>query len=153
MRISKKTSSHFWVISSVKSESNLIQLKYKPRSIFLFLRIENTYTYIKSLRELAGHHRRFIRNLAELGNPLAKLLKKDVDFQRTEEQQLAVDKFKEILTDDKILRYPDSTREFNSTADASNFAVGAVSSQGTGGKDLPIACASRTLNESETRFR
>lgn len=139
----------------MKSESNLIQLKYKPRSIFLFLRIENTYTctYINSFLELAGYHRRFIRNLAELGNPLAKLLKKDVDFQRTEEQQLAVDKFKEILTGDKILRYPDSTREFNSTADASNFAVGAVSSQGTVGKDLPIAYASRTLNESETRFR
>jgi hypothetical protein len=51
-----------------------------------------------------------------------------------------------------ILQYPDFTREFTLTTDASNEGIGAVLSQGQIGKDLPIAYASRNLNKAEKNY-
>lgn len=51
-----------------------------------------------------------------------------------------------------ILQYPDWDKPFILTTDASNVALGAVLSQGTIGRDRPIAYASRTLNQAETRY-
>ena len=51
-----------------------------------------------------------------------------------------------------ILQYPDFSKPFVLTTDASNFAIGAVLSQGKIGSDLPIAYASRALNASETNY-
>jgi len=50
------------------------------------------------------------------------------------------------------LRYPDFTKPFILTTDASNFAIGAVLSQGTMESDRSIAFASRTLNEAEVNY-
>lgn len=49
----------------------------------------------------------------------------------------------------QILAYPDFEKPFNLTTDASQFALGAVLSQGEIGKDRPVAFASRTLNKAE----
>jgi len=57
-----------------------------------------------------------------------------------------------LLCNDPLLRYPDFTKPFILTTDASNFAIGAVLSQGTMGSDRPIAFASRTLNEAEVNY-
>jgi len=51
-----------------------------------------------------------------------------------------------------ILQYPEFSREFIPTSDASNDGTGAVLSQGQIGKDLPIAYASRSLNKAEKNF-
>lgn len=48
-----------------------------------------------------------------------------------------------------ILCYPDFSKRFILTTDASNFALGAVLSQGEVGKDKPIAYASKSLNKYE----
>lgn len=50
------------------------------------------------------------------------------------------------------MQYPDFSKPFNLTTDASNVALGAVLSQGPPGRDLPIAYASRTLNDSEQNY-
>lgn len=59
---------------------------------------------------------------------------------------------KDLLTNEPILQYPNLDKPFNLTCDASNVALGAVLSQGPIGQDLPIAYASRTLNESEQKY-
>lgn len=59
---------------------------------------------------------------------------------------------KSILTSGDILVYPDFTKPFLLTCDASDFAIGAVLSQGEFGKDRPIHFASRTLNATEERY-
>lgn len=51
-----------------------------------------------------------------------------------------------------ILQFPDFSKPFILTTDASNYALGAVLSQGAVGNDKPIAYASRTLNDAETRY-
>lgn len=53
---------------------------------------------------------------------------------------------------DPILQYPDFTKPFVLTTDASNIALGAVLSQGRIGNDKPICFASRTLSESEINY-
>lgn len=58
----------------------------------------------------------------------------------------------EILANDPILIHPDFSKIFNLTTDASNFAIGAILSQGPIGSDKPIAYASRTLNPAEINY-
>lgn len=57
---------------------------------------------------------------------------------------------KNLLCNDPILQYPDFSKDFILTTDASNYALGAVLSQGAIGSDKPICYASRTLSTSET---
>ena len=57
-----------------------------------------------------------------------------------------------MLTQSDILQYPDFERPFILTTDASNFALGAVLSQGQVGSDKPVAYASRTLTKSEENY-
>jgi hypothetical protein len=56
------------------------------------------------------------------------------------------------LVSPSILQYPDFTRIFIFTTDASNEGVGAILSQGEIGTDLPVAYASRTLNKAERNY-
>jgi hypothetical protein len=51
-----------------------------------------------------------------------------------------------------ILQYPDFSREFIVTTNASNEGAGAVLSQEEFGKYLPIAFASRSFNKAETNY-
>lgn len=83
---------------------------------------------------------------------MTSLLKKNVNFNWTDLCQEAFDKLKEILTTEPLLQYPDFTRKFNLTCDASNYAIGCVLSQGPIGTDPPIAYASRTLNRAELNY-
>jgi len=59
---------------------------------------------------------------------------------------------KERLTTAPVLHYPDFTRQFIITTDASDYAIGAVLSQGPVGQDRPIAYASRILNKAEQNY-
>lgn len=56
------------------------------------------------------------------------------------------------LTSQPLSQYPDFTKEFILTTDASNQGLGAVLSQGEIGKDLPIAYTSRNLNNTENNY-
>lgn len=107
---------------------------------------------IKQFLGLIGYYRRFIKDFSALAKPLTLLLKKDTPFNWTPKSQAAFDTFKTILTTEPILQYPDFSKEFLLTTDASDYAIGAVLSQGEVGKDLPIAYASRTLNKAETNY-
>lgn len=59
---------------------------------------------------------------------------------------------RDALCKELILQYPDYTKEFNVTTDASGYAIGGVLSQGEIGKDLPIAYCSRLLNTAERNY-
>ncbi|CAK1595263.1 unnamed protein product [Parnassius mnemosyne] len=107
---------------------------------------------IKSFMELVSYYRRFIPNLSKIAKPLTNLLKKNVPFDWRNEQQLAFETLKNCLTTAPILAYPDFTKPFVLTCDASNFAISAILSQGPIGNDRPVAYASRTLNKAECNY-
>lgn len=107
---------------------------------------------IKSFLGLIGYYRKFIKNFAQLTKPMTNCLKKDKEVVHNQEFINCFETCKKILTNDPILQHPDFSKPFVLTTDASNYAVGAILSQGPIGKDLPIAYASRTLNPAEINY-
>lgn len=107
---------------------------------------------IKSFLGLVSYYRCFIPHFSKTAKALTSLLKKDTPFNWANQQQLAFDTLKHKLTSAPLPIYPDFSKPFILTCDSSNYAVGAVLSQGTLGKDQPVAFASRTLNKSECNY-
>lgn len=114
--------------------------------------IPKNETELKQFLGTIGYYRRFIKDFAKLVKPLTQLLRKDTEFNFSKEKIACFEKCKQVLTMDPILQYPDFTKEFVLTTDASDYAIGAVLSQGPVGKDRPIAFASRTLNKTEENY-
>lgn len=114
--------------------------------------IPNTPKEIKSFLGLLGYYRRFIKDFAKITKPLTSCLKKNAKIIHDAKFLDSFETCKKILCNDPVLQYPDFSKPFILTTDASNFALGAVLSQGTPPNDRPVAYASRTLNDSETRY-
>lgn len=118
----------------------------------------------KNLRQLRGflglmgYYRRFIKNFAKIAKPLTSILrgikgpKTQAPVVLDDNQKSCFETLKNILTSDDVLTYPNFSRPFLVTTDASNFAIGSVLSQGEMGKDKPICFASRTLNRAEENY-
>lgn len=115
--------------------------------------VPKTTKEIKGFLGLLGYYRKFIPNFAHLTKPMTKCLKKGakIDISNLEYQQ-CFETCKTLLTNDPILQYPDFSKPFRLTTDASNTALGAVLSQLTRNNDMPVAYASRTLNDSERNY-
>jgi len=111
-----------------------------------------TVKQLKGFLGLVGYYRKFIPQFSKLAAPLQKLLKKDAKYVWEESQEIAFRTLKQKLISQPILQYPDFSREFILTTDASNDGAGAVLSQGKIGKDLPIAYASRSFNKAERNY-
>lgn len=96
-----------------------------------------------------NYYRRFIPKFAEITKCINDLQKKDKTFIWSTECQNAFESLKNQLLRPPILKYPDFTKNFILTTDASNYALGAVLSQGDIGLDLPISYASTTLSKHD----
>nr|XP_049702875.1 uncharacterized protein LOC126055956 [Helicoverpa armigera] len=114
--------------------------------------LPKTTTEIKSFLGLVGYYRRFIKDFAKITQPLTACLKKRNKIVIDQKYIDAFNKCKELLTHAPLLQYPDYDKTFILTTDASNVALGAVLSQGQIGSDKPIAYASRTLSDTESRY-
>lgn len=98
---------------------------------------------------IANYYRRFIENFSITTHPLTQLRKKRVQFQWSEQCEKAFQKIKSMLITPPILAYPDFTKEFRVTVDASHLGCGAVLSQEQDGCDSPISFISRTFKKGE----
>lgn len=114
--------------------------------------VPKTCKDIKSFLGLISYYRRFINDFSKTATPLTSLLKKDTPFVWTNEQQLSFETLKDKLILAPVLIYPDFTKPFTLTCDASDYAISAILSQGPIGKDHPIAYSSRTLNKTEINY-
>lgn len=129
-------------------------IKPNPEKIKAILKypIPRTTKEIKGFLGLLGYYRKFIKDFARITKPLTLCLKKDSKIEHTPEFIECFETCKNLLTNEPLLQYPDFSKPFNLTTDASNYALGAILSQGPIGSDKPIAFASRTLNNSETNY-
>lgn len=114
--------------------------------------LPKTTTEIKSFLGLIGYYRKFIKDFSKITQPMTACLKKNSKIVIDENYIKSFEKCKELLVNAPLLQYPDFKNPFVLTTDASDFAIGAVLSQGPIGSDKPIAYASRTLNDSEKRY-
>lgn len=104
---------------------------------------------IKSFLGLVGYYRRFVQNFAKVVSPFTRCLKKGTKIDITDPDYLeAFHTCKELLTNAPVLAYPDFSKTFHVTTDASNIAIGGVLSQ----SNRPIAFYSRTLNSAERNY-
>lgn len=117
---------------------------------------------LRSFLGLSGYYRRFIRDYAKLANPLTSLLRgeegrgrvsknnsRNISIKLDEQALGAFNKIKKALTSrEVVLSYPDLGKDFELTTDASEYAIGAVLSQG----DRPITFLSRTLSKTEEAY-
>jgi hypothetical protein len=101
---------------------------------------------------MASYYRKFIPRFSQIVAPLHSLLKKNTTFEWLGEQEEAFQGLKHKLMSQPILQYPDFSKEFILSTDASNEGIGAVLAQGQLGKELPIAYASRSLNMAERNY-
>ena len=85
---------------------------------------------LKQYLGLCGYYRRFIPNFSKIAKPLTELLKKNTPFEWNQRTEEAFVTLKELLTIEPILQYPDFTRPYVLTTDASNEALGAILNQG-----------------------
>jgi hypothetical protein len=109
---------------------------------------------IKQLRSFLGlfnYYRKFIKNYNLFCAPLYLLLTKD--FCWTAEMDIEFDKLKGLLTQTPMLHYPDFTKRFIVSTDASNDGIGAVLSQEDDeGQERVIQYMSRTLQTAERKW-
>lgn len=79
---------------------------------------------------LHGYYRKFIKDFAKITKPITRQLKGKKSIVIDDEFRRAVETSKNLLCNDSILIYPDFTKPFTLTTDASNYAIGSVLSQG-----------------------
>lgn len=113
------------------------------------LKLPVTQKQIKSFLGMTGFYRKFIKDYAKIASPMIKYLQKDARVNKNDPNYIfAFEKLKDIVTKAPILRYPNFSKKFKLTTDASNFALGAVLTQ----DGHPVAYASRTLNKHECNY-
>lgn len=114
--------------------------------------LPNNEKELRAFLGVIGYYRKFIKDFAKISKPLTQQLRKGETIRHTADFISAFQRCKEILTSSHVLQYPDFSKRFILTTDASNFALGAVLSQGPIGSDKPIAFASRTLTQTEEKY-
>lgn len=100
---------------------------------------------VKRFVAFLNYYRKFIPNFSTTASPLNKLTKKTEEFLWNQDAQNAFELLKNRVTNSPILQYPDFSKEFLVTVDASKLGCGAVLSQ----NNLPISFASRSFNKAE----
>lgn len=90
----------------------------------------------------------FLPSLSDVMEPIRKLTCKDVPFNWASAQQKAFAKVKEMITNAPVLQYYDEEKELTVQCDASQGGLGAALLQ----EGKPVAFASRTLTDPETRY-
>ncbi|GJY83879.1 retrotransposon-related protein [Tanacetum coccineum] len=102
-----------------------------------------TPSNIKQLRGfmgLTGYYRRFVRNYAQIAQPLIALMKKNA-FQWSPQAELAFQALKKAMTQAPVLQLPNFNVPFVVETDASGIGIGAVLQQ----NGHPVAYLSKTL--------
>jgi len=92
--------------------------------------IPKNTTDVKSFLRLTGYYRKFIPQFIKIAKPLTELLKKGQKWRWDVEQIESFHFLQAALMREPVLQYPDFTKQFVLTTDASGFAVGAILCQG-----------------------
>ena len=109
----------------------------------------------KEVRQFVGavnFYRRFIPSCSTIGESLFALIRKEARFVWGAQQEAAFQDLLKYLANAPILRFPDWSKRFFIETDASNVGLGAALTQEVEDTRLPIAYASRTLNEAERKY-
>ena len=156
------------------------RLRLKPKKCFLFKpstlylgyvvssegvkpdpnKVESLRTWhrpcdLKGLRAflgMASYHRKFIRNFAEVAEPLINLTRRKTPWSWEDPQQQAFDILRTALMTEPVLAHPTREGEFILDTDASAHSLGGALYQVQGGEERLIGYASKTLSGAQKNY-
>ncbi len=100
-------------LRTVQSKVDVVKQFPKPTSV----------EKVRSFLGLTGYYRKFIKNYADIAQPLSSLLKKNSIFYWGPSQAKALDTLEEKLTSSPVLIFPYYTKEFILCIDASDVGL------------------------------
>ncbi len=110
-------------------------------------------TELKSYLGILTYYGKFLPDLATKLSPLYQLLKQNVPWRWTSEQERAFSESKKLLTSSSLLVHYDPKLPLTLACDASSYGIGAVlAHRSPDGTEKPISYASRTLNRAEKNY-
>ena len=109
-------------------------------------------TELRSFLGLVNFVGRFIPHLSTHAEALLRLTKKGVNFKFGQEQKVAFEKIKVLMSQTKTLAFYDANLHTNITVDASPYGLGAILSQTIDGLERVIAYGHRSLSKVERRY-
>ncbi len=112
----------------------------------------NSVEKVRSFLGLTGYFRKFIKNYADIAQPLSSLLKKNTTFSWGPSQIKAFETLKEKFTSSPVLIFLDYTKEFILCTDASDVELGGILMQERNGNAHPIAYAYRLCTAAEKNY-
>jgi hypothetical protein len=114
--------------------------------------IPTTIKQVRGFIGLASYYRRFVKDFAKIARPLHNQTKTD-KTKWGEEETIAFEKLKEMLTTAPILKRPDFEKEFFVHCDGSKLGIGAILSQfDDENKEHPVIYLSRGLRAAEKNY-
>lgn len=108
-------------------------------------------TNVTELRQFLGminYLTKFLPNITTVIHPLQNLLKSDVTWTWSSAQQAAFEQVKKQITDTPVLAFYDPEQKLTVENDACEYGLGSVLLQ----EGRPVAYASRSLSETESRY-
>ncbi len=108
---------------------------------------------VKEFLGLTGYYRQFIRDYADLTEPLNNLTRKNVKFSWCDRCESSFRSLIKSLSEKPILAFPNLDAPFYLSTDASQVGIGAVLSQrDEHQREHPVYYASRSLTDAERRY-
>ncbi|MEO1519094.1 MAG: ribonuclease H family protein, partial [Bacteroidota bacterium] len=111
---------------------------------------------LSSFFGFTNYYREFIRDYAAIASPLTRMLRKNNQFEWTEEAQVAFERLKKALVDAQALTLPTEDGRFYLDTDASNVGISAIlhQEQEWNGKKVlrPIYFGSKSLNSTQMKY-
>jgi len=102
--------------------------------------------------ELASYYQKFIADFSAIAEPMSRLTRKYLKFHWGDEQQMSMDRLKELLSTEPVLGHFDHSAPTKLRTDASGYGIGAVLLQDHGDGFKPICYISRLLTVHEKNY-
>ena len=139
-------------LGHVVGQGEVLPLDAKVQAIREFEVPKNKKSLMRFLG-MIGFYRRFCKNFSDVAVPLTELLKKDVQYEWTEERQSVFDQLKELLVHSPILASPNFDTPFKLYCDASDVGIGAMLAQDDEeGVEHPVSFYSKKLNKAQKGY-
>lgn len=123
----------------------------KVKSVENFPRPTNVRE-IRSFLGLCNYYRKMIDKFSEIALPMTVLTRKNVTFNWSTACEDAFQKLKQALTTEPLLVFPDFSKEFIVSTDASASAIAGVLSQRYDEGERPVAYYSRQTTKAEAKY-
>ena len=131
---------------------NGIEVNPQLTEIIAKYQVPRTAKQVRQFLGLTQYYRRFQKDYSKIAHPLNNLTKKDVKFSWTPECQKAFDTLRHNLMNPPILAYPDMSKGFILTTDASDTGLGYILSQENDGLERVIQYSGRALRPAEINY-